>query len=179
MANARKLWAACLQPKPKPFGSNTKAAQSIQAAINPTEDMAHQNVMEWAALTYRMPDGKTLADYLHHSPNGGHRVSYTNSKGQRTCPEGAKLKAMGAKDGIPDLQLLMARGGYFGLYIEIKRERGGRVSVSQRDMINLLTEQGYLCVVCHGDLECIKVLKKYMAWPFTITQKMQLEEANA
>lgn len=53
---------------------------------------------------------RTLADLLIHCPNGGHRHAAV----------AAKLKAMGVKPGIPDLQLPVPVPGYAGGWWELK-----------------------------------------------------------
>ena len=55
-------------------------------------------------------------------PNGG-------ARSKRTA---GKLKAEGVVAGVSDLILLVRRGGYGGLLIEMKREKG-RQSESQKD----------------------------------------------
>ncbi|MEC7120679.1 MAG: VRR-NUC domain-containing protein [Pseudomonadota bacterium] len=137
-----------------------------------SEESEQQVVMQWAALAFKV-DGEPLSEYLHHSPNGGKREAKINDQtGKRYCPEGQQLKALGTKGGWPDLKLALARGGYFGLYIEMK-SLNGRTSPDQRKIIKRLSEQGYLAVVCHGATEAIDTLKKYMAWPITVTKKME------
>lgn len=95
-------------------------------------------------------DGK-LADYLHHSPNGG----------KRSIVEATKFKNMGTQAGFPDLFLFIARGGYHGLFIELKAGTG-RVSNSQSIMMGRLMEQGYLCKVCYGANSAIDEIKAYL-----------------
>lgn len=76
-------------------------------------------IVEWFEWAY--PD---YAEDLHHSPNGGERPAkeYTNKRGvkKRYSPEGAKLKAMGTKDGWPDLQLPVPAAHYHGFFLEVK-----------------------------------------------------------
>lgn len=173
----RAITQATVAKRPKLVGD--KAVQdAVRQSLTPSEEDSQIALMQWAEMTYRMydsnfKDGETLADYIHHSPNGGIRVQKTNRDGSTYSPEGAKLKEMGTKAGFPDLTVFLARGGYFGLYIEMKRERGGAVSREQRMLIDRLTRQGYLCTVCHGTLEAVKVLKTYMSFPSTITKKME------
>lgn len=96
--------------------------------------------------------------HLHHTPNGGYRGK----------AEAARLKAQGTKAGIPDLQLTMARGGYFGLFIEFKATvNPAAVSLSQQVCIGRLNDQGYLAVVCRGHYDAMECLRAYLTLPKT------------
>lgn len=57
---------------------------------------------------------------------------------------------MGVKKGVPDIFLPCARGGYHGMYIELKRLRGGHVEPEQRGFLERRSAAGYYCVVCRG-----------------------------
>ncbi|MEE1917994.1 VRR-NUC domain-containing protein [Pseudomonas asiatica] len=106
-------------------------------------------------IQLRYPEAYEL---LYHVPNGGHRLKEV----------AAKLKAQGVKAGIPDLVLTMARGGYFGLYIEFKATVDpAPVSPSQQACIRRLNDQGYLAVVCQGHFDAMECLRAYLALPKT------------
>ena len=72
-----------------------------------------------------------------------------------------KLKAEGVKAGVPDLVLAIPRGPYHGLYIEMKRIKGGRVSRDQVEWHERLRAQGYRVDVCYGHLEALAVIYGY------------------
>ena len=115
----------------------------------PTEAAEQMLVFQWADwMRGRWPE---LA-LLHHIPNGG----------SRNPVEAARLKAQGVKPGVPDLCLPVSRGGYHGLYIEMKRQFGGRVSDEQKAWIADLIAQGYRVTVCRGAEEAIEELKSYL-----------------
>lgn len=98
--------------------------------------------------------------HMHHTPNGGHRA----------IAEAKRLKAQGTKAGIPDLQLTMARGGYFGLFIEFKATvQPAPVSPEQQACIGRLNAQGYLAVLCIGHFDAMECIRAYMALPPTVT----------
>lgn len=102
-----------------------------------TENQEQAALFEWASMSEgRHPELKLL----HSIPNGGYRPPRT----------AAILKATGVKAGVPDICLPVARGGFYGLYIEMKREKGGSLSASQRVWLNRLDKQGYRAVVCKG-----------------------------
>lgn len=103
----------------------------------PTEDEEQICLFRWAAYnTGKRPE---LA-MMFHVPNGG----------KRNAIEAARFKAMGVKPGVPDIFLPVARGGYHGLFIELKRREGGTVSAAQHDMIVKLRAQGYKADTCKG-----------------------------
>lgn len=93
-------------------------------------------------------------ELMYHVPNGGHRVKAVASK----------LKAQGVKAGIPDLVLTMARGGFFGLYIEFKATppNDAAISANQHERIRKLNEQGYLAVVCRGHFDAMEQIRAYL-----------------
>lgn len=89
--------------------------------------------------------------WLHHIPNGG----------GRSKAEGGILKAMGVKRGICDLFLPCARGGYHGLYIEMKTQ-SGRASDEQDRFISFAQKEGYCVYICRSAAEAIEKIKKYI-----------------
>lgn len=99
----------------------------------------------------RMPEVFAL---IYHVPNGGHRH----------IKVAADLKKQGVRAGIPDLVLPMARGGYFGLYIEFKATppNAAPVSAEQQARLRALNEQGYLAIVCRGHFDAMEQLRAYL-----------------
>lgn len=89
---------------------------------------------------------------IYAIPNGGHRNAIT----------GSRMKKEGVKRGVPDIFFACARGGFHGLYIEMKREKGGTLSEFQREMIDNLEREGYRCVVCAGCESALKELREYI-----------------
>ena len=82
--------------------------------------------------------------------------------GERHLFVAKKLKAEGVKPGAPDLCLPVARGGYHGLYLELKRRGGGVVSPSQKWWLEKLQEQGYRAVVCYGWNDARETIEDYL-----------------
>lgn len=89
--------------------------------------------------------------------------SHTPNEGKRSIQNGAALKRMGLKSGVPDLHLPVARGKYHSLYIELKRTKGGRVSDNQKWWIDRLNEQNNLAVVCYGWEQAKDVICGYLS----------------
>jgi hypothetical protein len=84
------------------------------------------------------------------------------SGGKRNPIEGAILRHIGAKAGVPDLLIFtpaplapQARG----VAVEMKRAKGGTVSDSQREWIKDLCGCGWLAFVARGADEAIKILE--------------------
>lgn len=82
--------------------------------------------------------------------------------GQRNVIVAARMKAEGVRAGVPDLFLAVPAFGYNGLFIELKKPKGGRVSDSQTEFISELSEQGYRVTVCHGFIEAKQAIENYL-----------------
>ena len=96
---------------------------------------AHQvALMMWAAS--RLPIHPELR-WLYAVPNGGDRNPIV----------AARLKAEGVKSGVSDLCLPVARRGYHGFYIEMKKP-GGKESANQIEFGQFLLSQNYLYCMC-------------------------------
>lgn len=63
--------------------------------------------------------------------------------------------------GVSDVFLPVARGGFHGLYVELK-VKGGKPSDNQKWWIAETTKQGYLSVVCFGWVEAKEVIEGYL-----------------
>lgn len=112
------------------------------------EGGAQEMLFRW--ITYQLDEYPELA-LLYHIPNGGKRDAKTATI----------LKRQGVKAGVPDLHLPVARGGYHGLYIELK-VGDNTTTKKQKDWIRELSKQGYLAVVCYGWDEAAKQLLDYL-----------------
>ena len=115
----------------------------------PTEEQEQAAVFEWVTL---MRNQYPELDLLYHCPNGADRHPAV----------AAKLKRQGVKPGVPDLFLPVARSGWHGLFIEMKKRKGGRVSDEQKAWIEALTAQMYRAVVCKGCEEACDELIRYL-----------------
>jgi|TARA_Y100000310_G_scaffold36169_1_gene34052 hypothetical protein len=98
-----------------------------------------------------------LLAMLYAVPNGGHRHPAT----------GKRLKAEGCRRGIPDMCLAVSKGGYHGLYIELKlpehrNRKTGKGSEHQQDWLSRLNAQGYLALISYGFVETTELLCAYL-----------------
>lgn len=126
-----------------------KRRTAADALPVPTESVEQISLFRWAHFSRGKYPELAL---LHHIPNGG-----TRSKS-----EAGRFRAEGVKAGVPDICLPVARGGYHGLYIEMKRRKGGRLSADQAEWIEALMREGYVAAVCRGWQEAQALIERYL-----------------
>lgn len=113
-----------------------------------TEHDEQAALFEWAELA-AIRDGRL--SLLFAIPNGGHRhISVA-----------VKLKAEGVKRGVPDICLPVPNEHYYGLWIELKAEKG-KPTLEQNQWITALNEQGYRAVVCKGWNSAAQEIENYL-----------------
>lgn len=107
-------------------------------------------IFAWAILNeYKYP----CLDMLHGSIMGGTGIKPALLN---------KLKKAGMKKGKPDINLPVARGGYIGLWIELKRRGGPDPTEDQIRWLIRLAEEGHFCVCCKGSDAAIRTIKRYV-----------------
>lgn len=94
----------------------------------PTESQEQITLIKWMRLAH--PDHRIVA-----SANGGARNVITATR----------MKKEGVSAGYPDLLVPS-----LGLFIELKRIKGGVVSAEQKDWLEYLRGCGYRAEVCNG-----------------------------
>ena len=124
--------------------------------VIPLEEIEQEHVFLWASMEECAYPELAM---LYAIPNGGKRAIKT----------AVALKKQGVKRGVPDMCLPVSRGGYHGLYIELKRQKGGTVSDEQREWIAALNTQGYKAIICHGAEEAIEQIRGYLCHTSTKT----------
>ncbi len=117
--------------------------------LSKSNEAAEQEALfRWAAYEiHAMPE----LSMLFHIPN----------EGKRSVATGAAMKRQGLKAGVPDLCLPVPRGGYHGLWIELKAG-ANKVTPAQRGWLDALQKQGYCCAVCYGWTEAAKDITEYL-----------------
>lgn len=117
------------------------------------ESREQQALVRWADMTWMPGNGdRKIGAYLYAVPNGGRRDRVT----------AAILKTEGVRPGVPDIVLAWPAGGHHGLYIEMKRIKGGRATEAQRDWLQRLREAGYAAHICHGFDEARQTILEYL-----------------
>lgn len=82
--------------------------------------------------------------------------------GARSKREAGRLKAEGVRAGVSDVFCALPRGGWSGLFIEMKSSTG-TASKEQRQWLEESNSVGYLGVVCRGADEAFTVWKAYVS----------------
>jgi hypothetical protein len=121
----------------------------IALSENWSEDQHQERLFQWATVQCSQYPELRL---LHSIPNGAYMHISTAARMNRT----------GRRKGVPDVMLPVARRGYAGLYIEMKKVKGGRVDPEQKQWHTWLREQGYRVEVCRGFPEAVDVITHYL-----------------
>ena len=102
--------------------------------------------------------------WLHSVPNG---AAYGKDPAQRQ-KEGARMKAEGLRPGVADvflplpMSLACGQGWSAGLYLELKRVKGGTVSAEQKAFGQYANSVGYRWLVVRGYYEAITAIEAYL-----------------
>lgn len=112
-------------------------------SIIPTEHQEQCTLVEWLQL-------KKIRFFA--IPNGGYRHGR----------EAKSLEREGVCAGVPDLCIPIPVHPFHGLYIELKRKHGGKMTDKQGEWMNYLNRVGYVSRVCYGCDEAQKVISNYL-----------------
>lgn len=115
--------------------------------IGSSENQEQKALFDWATIS-----GIKELGLMFAIPNGGRRDART----------GAILKKTGVKAGVPDIFLPIMKNKYGGMFIEMKRQKGGQTSKAQKKYIEELKAQGYMTVVCKGWVEARDAILEYL-----------------
>lgn len=84
--------------------------------------------------------------------------------GLQAIRRGKYFRAEGRKSGVPDIFLPVPRGGYHGLFVEMKFGKN-KPTENQRWWIENLRDQGYMVKVCYSFAEAKEVILEYLGYP--------------
>lgn len=121
-----------------------------------TEQIALFRWAEFACNKY--PELKLM----YHVPN----------EGKRSAIAGSRLKRAGLKPGVPDIVLPVARGGYIGLYIELKYGRN-KTTDNQKKWLSDLRAQNHYTAVCYGWEQAKELIEAYIKLPPTAAVRLK------
>ena len=100
-------------------------------------------------------DMRVLMTMIFAIPN----ESYGGTK--RDMLHGKRLKNAGRKVGVPDICVPIARGGYYGCFIEMKVGYN-KPSKKQEMWINNLRKQNYFVKVCYSAEAAYTIILDYL-----------------
>jgi len=148
-----KLYGALYGDEPVPSQGEINAAlkrrnHTLASSLGDQESEAHAQ----AKLVAYLRKNSIL---FYHVPNGGYREK----------KEAWALKGQGVQPGVPDIVIPIPRKPYHGLYIELKREKGGVISVAQQWWLKQLQIQGYAAGVVRGYQNAVNLVLAYLAKP--------------
>lgn len=130
--------------------------------LNPTEDQEAEALAQWLRLK-KLP-------FTH--------IANESGRGRTAMLRTAKLKRMGQSKGFPDYLIAIPshipylevikdgencierRVDKRLIAIELKRQKGGHVSPSQREWLKILNSAGIEAVVCRGFEEAKKFIEE-------------------
>ena len=136
---------------PRQVKKTSRVARVVKAKKMPipTEHQEQVALMQWAKLAEAKYPELAL---LYAIPNGG----------KRHIGVARKLRAEGVKSGVPDLCLPVARAGFHGLYIELKRQKNWKLSKVQKEWIETLEFQDNRVCICVGWEDARGVIEAYL-----------------
>ena len=132
----RRAWAALATNKATPKVAKLKVPV-------PTEHQEQCAVIRWC-------DANAIVCFA--IPNGSHK----------SMASAAKFRREGLRKGIPDLMVPVARGGFHGLFIEMKRTKGSVTSAEQLAWFSVLRREGYAAYACKGAADAIRIIELYL-----------------
>lgn len=111
----------------------------------PTEHLEQVTLVAWYRRTYKN-------ELLVAIPNGG----------KRRIKTALDMKLEGVSRGFPDLFLPVPSRQHHGLFIEMKRKKGGTLSKDQKAWLDYLNSVGYQAAVCKGFQEAKETIECYL-----------------
>ena len=118
--------------------------------------MKHQEQDEQKAL-FQWAKHYTVRDWMYDI----HKGAYLAGDKQKRIRQMARLKSQGLKPGVYDICLPVARGGFHGLYIEMKAGKN-KMTEKQTEFGDEVRKNGYATQTCYGSEEAIDVITRYL-----------------
>lgn len=128
--------------------NRTFTSATARASKRHEESILQRNCVTWFRLQYR-----ALAPLLFAVPNGG----------GRSRVEAAIMNGEGVLAGVADLILLVSRGPYSSLCIELKTP-DGKQSASQKEWQKAVEKYGNAYVVCRTFEDFQNRVNEYLSW---------------
>lgn len=154
---ACRYWNCCIMFRAMP----PKPATAQKTPLKRESGKARAADLQRKYIPKEIEEQEMLARYLD-----GLGVMWWHTPNERRASVGemVKLQKQGLKKGVPDNFIAVARGRFFGLFIELKRQKKSlsRVSKEQQAIIDELNKQGYKAVVAYGAAQAIATVINYL-----------------
>jgi hypothetical protein len=111
----------------------------------PTERVEQRNLVRWACYT-------GVRKHLFAIPNGGLRDKRV----------AANLKLEGVEPGASDLMLAIPSNGKHGLFLEMKRKQGSKLTELQKIFMDKRIASGYEAKVAYGWEHGVQIITEYL-----------------
>lgn len=105
------------------------------------------------------------------------KMTFASAGGIRTFHKSiAFMKKSGYQPGTYDLNIAIAKQGFYGLYLEVKPLKGGKASDEQLEYGILLRDQGYCARIEYGWDNCVQSIDDYLTEnvPFDYAEEQPL-----
>lgn len=135
-------------------------AVAVRFGFAAARDPLSYTEANYAESKYGQSEAVACLKWFHAIPNGGARGDDDKTRKIR----GGNLKAEGVRMGVADTFLPVARGGYNGLYIEMKKPGAiKQVSDDQEAFRDFVWAQGYGWIVCDHWTKAVDALQSYLS----------------
>jgi hypothetical protein len=132
-------------------------SKAVKAPV-PIEEEECVNLIEWAKVMHWR--NRPIAEVLIHVPNG----AYLGANAKTRAITMGKLIAMGVQPGVFDYLIPVPTPTRPGLWLEMKRTRGGTVSEDQKAFKRRMLALGWRCEVAKGWVEASRIIEEHLSF---------------
>jgi len=110
-----------------------------------------------------------LFQWIRLHPKLKHIAYHVPNERKTSKISGFILKQLGVLSGVSDVVIPVARGGFHGMYIEMKSTKG-RLSENQKSFLDNMTKEGYMAVCAHGFDSAKQFIEEYLKLPDSVKE---------
>jgi hypothetical protein len=110
-----------------------------------------------------------LFQWIRLHPKLKHIAYHVPNERKTSKISGFILKQLGVLSGVSDVVIPVARGGFHGMYIEMKSTKG-RLSENQKSFLDNMAKEGYMAVCAHGFDSAKQFIEGYLKLPDSVKE---------